>query len=33
MVAHDVDTEHGAFTEFIITLPRGHGNAGGLKSK
>jgi two-component system, NtrC family, sensor kinase len=28
----DVETEPGAFTEFIITLPRGDGNAGGPKS-
>jgi len=27
----DVETEPGAFTEFIITLPRDNGNTGGLK--
>jgi signal transduction histidine kinase len=29
----DVETEPGAFTEFIITLPRDNGNAGDLKSE
>ncbi len=29
----DVVTEPGAFTEFIITLPRGNGNTGRLKSE
>ena len=29
----DVETEPGAFTEFIITLPRGNANAGGTKSE
>ena len=29
----DVETKPGAFTEFIITLPRGDGNAIGPKSE
>jgi len=29
----DVETEPGAFTEFVITLPRGNGNTGGQKSE
>jgi signal transduction histidine kinase len=29
----DVETELGTFTEFIVTLPRGNGNTGGLKSE
>jgi two-component system, NtrC family, sensor kinase len=29
----DVETEPGAFTEFIITLPRGNGKAGGLETE
>ncbi len=29
----DIETEPGAFTEFIVTLPRGNGNTGRLKSE